>query len=171
MKNSLVQKGSVMIVFIIILFSSILTGEEYEIQVPVIENPKIKIDGYLNEECWKKAASVSEFIQIEPEEGEKPSCETDVLTWTDRTNLYIGFICYDNEPSKLRFSRTERDRFTQGDRIEVQVATDNPPTRRANGVRLKTENRLITTVVFSCISFHLSQIIKVYLPKLYPPKF
>ena len=129
MRNSLVQKNSVMIVFIIILFSSILTGEEYEIQVPVIEKPKIKIDGYLNEECWKKAASVSEFIQLEPEEGEKPSCETDVLTWTDRTNLYIGFICYDNEPSKLRFSRTERDRFTRGDRIEVQVATDNPPTR------------------------------------------
>lgn len=71
------------------------------------------------------AVSVSEFIQLEPEEGEKPSCETEVFTWTDRTNLYVGFICYDNEPSKLRFLRTERDRFTQGDWIEVQVATDN----------------------------------------------
>ena len=117
-----------MVVIFLIIFSSLLVGEEYKIYVPVIDKPKIKIDGYLNEECWKKAASVSEFIQLEPEEGEKPSCETKVLTWTDRTNLYFGFICYDNETSKLRFSRTERDRFTQGDWIDIQIATDNPPS-------------------------------------------
>jgi len=118
-----------MVIFISIFFYSICASKEYTIHVPIIEKPKIKIDGYLNEEYWQKAASADSFIQVEPKEGEKPFYETNVLVWMDKTNLYIGFICYDNEPSKLRFTRTERDRFTQGDWIEIRIATDNPPTR------------------------------------------
>lgn len=121
--------GGYMGYFILILCLSLLEGKEYTIHLPVIENARIKIDGKLNEQCWNQAAKIGDFVQVHPEEGKEPTCETEVLTWTDRVNLYIGFICYDNEPSRLRFARTDRDRFTPGDWINIKISTDNPPSR------------------------------------------
>lgn len=102
-------------------------SRQYEITVPILEG-QIKVDGYLDEEFWKNAAKVSNFTQAEPEEGAKPTVKTEVLLWSDRVNLYIGFICHDESPSKIRATRTERDRFTFGDWVQIHLATHNPPT-------------------------------------------
>jgi len=52
-----------------------------------------EIDGVI-EDVWKNADSTSNFIQVEPYEGERPSERTVVYALQDDENLYIAFRCY-----------------------------------------------------------------------------
>ncbi|MBA4309128.1 MAG: hypothetical protein C0425_02185 [Chlorobiaceae bacterium] len=59
------------------------------------------IDGHLTEEVWMKAKVFSDFTQQEPNAGQSPSFRTEVRILYDEDYIYLGIMCYDDEPEKI----------------------------------------------------------------------
>jgi len=75
-----------------------------------------KIDGKLNDECWKEGKWESNFVQYSPAEGAAASQITSFKIKYDFKNVYIGAKCYDNEPDKMQPLFNSRDVFS-GDMV------------------------------------------------------
>lgn len=73
------------------------------------------IDGLLNEDVWKKGISNNDFLQQEPVPGSAPSLKTEFKILYDDENLYIGVMCYDNEPDKIIAREMKWDGFISAD--------------------------------------------------------
>ena len=70
-----------------------------------------KIDGKLNDLCWESGIWSGGFIQQIPNQGKKPSQETQIKILYDQNNLYVGFKCFDNGPGKIRPILSRRDKL------------------------------------------------------------
>jgi len=55
------------------------------------------IDGNLVEDSWQEAVGLTDFIQVEPNQGEKSAFRTIVKILYNDKNLYIGAFCEDLE--------------------------------------------------------------------------
>jgi len=83
-----------------------------------------KIDGFLTDDVWKKAAKVGDFIQDEPQRGGKPSERTVVHLLYDDKFLYVGFECFMHDMEKVQASATRHDEeFWNDDYVEVMLDT------------------------------------------------
>ncbi|MBI4551091.1 MAG: carbohydrate binding family 9 domain-containing protein, partial [Candidatus Latescibacteria bacterium] len=85
-----------------------LNPNDYILTAVKVTTP-IKLDGRLDDDAWKLARSASRFYQLEPKEGFPASQPTEVRVLYDTENLYIGFMCYDAEPSKIVAREFKRD--------------------------------------------------------------
>jgi len=74
--------------------------DEYRIQSIEIDKA-LKIDGKLNEPEWNLTQAASNFIQLEPDEGQVASESTAISVLHDEKNLYLGFRCFDSEPERI----------------------------------------------------------------------
>ena len=70
---------------------------------------KIKIDGVLDEADWQKANPITQFVQVEPDEGEPTTQPLEVRILYDDKNIYFGYTCYDSDMSKLVANEMRRD--------------------------------------------------------------
>src|SRR2546429_2742365 len=70
------------------------------IRVPRFDKAPV-IDGKLDDEVWKQAASLKDFYQINPGDNTTPSKPTEAFIGYDSRFLYFAFHCYD-DPSKVR---------------------------------------------------------------------
>lgn len=71
-----------------------------------------KIDGKLIDFCWGNAGFwQGGFTQQVPNQGKKPSQETEIKILYDDNNLFVGFKCYDIGPGKIRPILGRRDKF------------------------------------------------------------
>jgi hypothetical protein len=62
--------------------------------------------------AWQgKLAKVDQFIQRTPSDGEPVSQRTQAYLGYDEKNLYTIFICFDNEPQKIRARLSRLTRF------------------------------------------------------------
>jgi hypothetical protein len=109
-------------------FAYISVAEESSdkiIQAVRIEPDKAPvIDGELDDECWKKADGVADFMQFEPDLGAPPRDLTKVYVLFDRERLYIGFECLKKDPDEVLGTEMKRDaRFFQDDFVEVFLDT------------------------------------------------
>jgi hypothetical protein len=102
--------------------SSIAIGKS-ELIIPECPVSKIKIDGVLDEEEWKRGVVAKDFVEIEPGDNLPSPVETEVIMIYDKDNLYFGFTCYDNDMSTLRTSMTDRDKIFQDDFIGLILDT------------------------------------------------
>ena len=59
------------------------------------------IDGVLDEEMWRTATPITDFVQRELNEGVPASERTEVRITTDGVNLYIGARMFDREPQLI----------------------------------------------------------------------
>jgi hypothetical protein len=85
----------------------------------------ISIDGLLNEADWQRAVPVTDMIQYDPNEGADPTERSVILVLYDDNALYIGAILYDRNPRGIVGQLSRRDRFTQADRFEVLIDSNN----------------------------------------------
>ena len=70
----------------------------------------LKIDGILNEPSYNKAVNYSNFVTVEPIQGEQTAFPTSVKILYDEHYIYIGVVCYDSIASNgVRVSNLERD--------------------------------------------------------------
>ncbi|MDI6779078.1 MAG: DUF5916 domain-containing protein [Bacteroidota bacterium] len=83
------------------------------------------IDGIINEDVWKFAVPVSNFIQYDPIEGNEPTEKTSVRVLYDDEGLYFGVICYDSNPKGIREQLTRRDRSSEADRFSITIDSYN----------------------------------------------
>ena len=97
--------------------------DSFEVNVPRL-NEAPKIDGVLDEDVWKRAGSFSNFTQVEPESFGRPSQETEVKVFSTTKALYIGVLCFDNEPDKILAKERRRDNAGRGDdRVRLAIDT------------------------------------------------
>ncbi|MCR9246146.1 MAG: carbohydrate binding family 9 domain-containing protein [bacterium] len=75
------------------------------------------IDGVLDDECWRRAPSIGDFVMVEPWEGRAPDQGTDIRFLHDRDYLYIYIDCRDDQ--EIRATQRTRDaRLDPDDRVE-----------------------------------------------------
>lgn len=80
------------------------------------------IDGKLDEEMWRQAVLLKDFVQISPGGNIEPSNPTKVLLSFDENKLYLGFKCFDDR-DKIRVSFVKRYSAFTEDNMRVFVNT------------------------------------------------
>jgi hypothetical protein len=80
-----------------------------------------EVDGRLDDEAWRAAPPLTEFLQKNPVEGAVPSESTEVrFVYTDRA-LYVGFRGYDREPDRVYGRLMRRDQRASADGFSVII--------------------------------------------------
>ncbi|MDD2890316.1 MAG: DUF5916 domain-containing protein [bacterium] len=102
----------------LLLFLSLSLGS---VSIPKVGVAPV-IDGKIDS-VWGYADSVSEFVQIDPDEGEAASELTKVFICRDDKNIYIAFKCFDVEPLSLNVKKVPRDYFDNEDNVAILFDT------------------------------------------------
>ncbi len=84
-----------------------------------------KIDGVLDDECWKTAQVTGDFIQSSPKEKAPVSFPTEVRITYDNAGIYIGAMCFDNSPDSIMKQLGLRDQYPNADNFRVVFDTYN----------------------------------------------
>lgn len=114
-ESSSVNKDSASITFI--------PNVKPELNIVKLVAGKMKIDGVLDEEVWKNAEVAKNFTEIRPGDNVKPEVDTEVKFFYDDDNLYIGYICYENDMSSIRASVSDRDKMYGDDWVGPFIDT------------------------------------------------
>ncbi|MBC8044011.1 MAG: carbohydrate binding family 9 domain-containing protein, partial [Rhizobacter sp.] len=103
--------------------------------VKIMRSPTI--DGSLSEAVWLEALSVSDFRQVEPNQGAFATFDTEVRILYDEVNLYVGAFCRDTLGSAgVRVPDLRRDfDFFQNDLFGISLDLFND---RRNCVAFQT---------------------------------
>ncbi len=128
-------KGFPILIFLIFHFS--LLGLDEKDKLGTQANPypvpkavtSIEIDGELDEEAWIHARVLELNYEVSPRENVTPPVRTEVLLLYDTSNFYIGFRCYDPDPSQIRAHLSDRDDFGNDDWVAVEIDTYNDSRR------------------------------------------
>ncbi len=83
--------------------------------VPLSNGEQISLDGILDEAVWKRAVPAKDFIQQDPDYGAAATEPTEVRIAFDSERLYMGIICFDSEPERMRGIQRRRDEFLSSD--------------------------------------------------------
>jgi Domain of unknown function (DUF5916) len=89
-----------------------------------VETPP-KIDGLLDDECWRDREAVFGFFQYDPVNGAKASEETYVWAAYDQNYVYFAFLMKDAQPDKIWAELTPRNEFENNDSISLILDTYN----------------------------------------------
>lgn len=85
-----------------------------------VKGSEIIVDGNLNEDAWQQAQPVSNFYQLEPDEGEPSTRRTEVRVLFGKDDLYIGALMHDNsEIIEKKLGR--RDEYNRADWFLVSL--------------------------------------------------
>ena len=80
-----------------------------------------EIDGRLDEEAWRRAAVLADFVQESPLDGAPATENTEVFVAYDDDYLYFGFYAHYESPSIMRASRVDRDRAVADDLFTIYL--------------------------------------------------
>ena len=69
----------------------------------------LRLDGTLDEPLYVRVPAISDFIQVEPREGEPATEKTDLWFAFDREAVYIAFRCWDSAPERRVATEMRRD--------------------------------------------------------------
>ena len=94
-----------------------------ELDIPKLNPGKIKIDGIINEEVWKDAATAGNFTEISPGDNVMPEVKTEAKVFYDDENIYFAFICYEKDMTSVRASISDRDRMYSDDWVGPFINT------------------------------------------------
>jgi hypothetical protein len=90
------------------------------------EGERPLIDGHVDEMSWSTTESFSAFVQQEPNDGAPATERTEIRFLLDRQNLYIGVICFDDDPENILVSQSRRDAdLDDTDSIQILLDTFN----------------------------------------------
>jgi hypothetical protein len=83
----------------------------------------IQVDGKLDDPIWNEATRVANFAEVEPGDNTRPPVNTEAWLAYDEDHLYIGFKCYDSDPSSIRANITDRDNMFGDDWAGIVIDT------------------------------------------------
>src|SRR5262245_55434330 len=79
------------------------------------------IDGRLDDESWATATPVSEFTQVDPDEGKPATERTEVRFLYDNTALYVGIRLFDSAPDLISPRLSIRDADADADSVAIYL--------------------------------------------------
>jgi hypothetical protein len=103
-------------------------GENVPYRIPEIDT-KIRVDGVLDDEGWKKALKLELNYEFSPGENIPPPVRTEVFLAFSRNHFYIGFRAYDPNPFAIRARLTDRDHIFDDDWVSISLDTFNAQRR------------------------------------------
>ena len=106
---------------------SIPPEKSQPVRVPRFDKAPV-IDGKLDDEAWKQAAVLKDFLQTKPGDNIAPSKPTEARIGYDSKTLYFAFRCFD-EPDKIRATVAKRDDVFNDDNVRVLLDTFNDQRR------------------------------------------
>jgi hypothetical protein len=99
------------------------------LQVPatqLLEQKPPTVDGRVSDEVWLTSEPYTGFTQQDPIEGAPATERTEVRVLFDRSNVYIGIICFDSEPDKIIVNQSRRDAdISETDSVIIVLDTFN----------------------------------------------
>ncbi|MBC8180666.1 carbohydrate binding family 9 domain-containing protein [candidate division KSB1 bacterium] len=104
------------------------TEEKIPYRIPKVTS-KIKVDAFLNEDIWKQAVKIDANIEVRPGENIPAPVKTEVLMAYDDNHIYVAFIAYDPDPSKIRAHLCDRDNIWDDDWVIILFDTFNDQRR------------------------------------------
>lgn len=117
----------ILIIIFLILSSGphdLIAGAASNYVIPRFTQP-VSIDGYLKEEVWKSALQIDDFYTYYPLDGQPAGQRTVAMLGYDDHALYAAFICFDDDPEKIRASVAKRDEILDDDHIVMFLDTQN----------------------------------------------
>lgn len=118
---------------LIILTGGIAFASSPELVIPKIdEAPKLEdfLEMRPRQELAVKLAKVEGFLQSNPTNGAPATQKTVVYLAYDHDNLYVIFVCFDNDSKKIVASMTRRETFSgEEDWVEMYLDTYNDQRR------------------------------------------
>jgi hypothetical protein len=84
-------------------------------------NRNITITGRLSDPLWSKAQKVELTNKVKPNDTGKALQKTYAEVLCNKSSLYIGFICLDTQPSRIRAHITDRDKITSDDYVGIMI--------------------------------------------------
>jgi hypothetical protein len=129
-------------VFVSTIFSSSAPAELYgpvpdpkippsPVKAPALEVAKTnnppKIDGVLDDPCWKTATHLEGFFRFHSNDPIKE--QTEAWMCADATHLYFAFHCIDHHPELIKANETQREGDLSHD-DQVGIAIDSQTNRR-----------------------------------------
>ncbi|MEE8348115.1 MAG: DUF5916 domain-containing protein, partial [Acidobacteriota bacterium] len=107
------------------LASDPLDGWERPVAVAQgVEVPPILDGDVLNDPVWAVAQPVGDFYQTRPDEGNPSSQKTEVRIVFTRDTLYVGVVCYDDDPADIIVTEGRRDSsLSDSDAFEIILDT------------------------------------------------
>ena len=84
-----------------------------------IDEP-MRIDGFLTEAVWSLPGA-TDFTQLDPIEGAKPSQRTEITIGYDDRALYIGASMYDTAPDSIVARLSRRDDYVRSDLLRIGI--------------------------------------------------
>jgi len=79
------------------------------------------IDGRDDDDVWKNAAPITEFVEFDPVEGKEARFRTEARVAYDTRNFYVFVRMFDPEPDKILRLLARRDVRTPSDQIKVVI--------------------------------------------------
>ena len=115
-----------------LMLTTFVHGQEQSQQYPKrtyttqsIENASAPaIDGVMDDEVWNLVDWTSDYVEFQPDNGTPPTEQTKMKIVYDSKNLYIGFKCYQEDPSTIERRMGRRDDFP-GDWVEINIDSYN----------------------------------------------
>jgi hypothetical protein len=71
-----------------------------------------RINGVLDDSCWKEGVWAGGFIQVSPYEGQPASQKTEFKILYDNKFIYVAIRCHDTEPEKIEIRKAPRDGYS-----------------------------------------------------------
>ena len=81
------------------------------------------IDGRLTDECWSLASPVGGFVQVDPDEGQPATEETQIRVVYDNDALYVAARMRDSDAAQLSRRLSKRDDEPDADRVTIYLDT------------------------------------------------
>lgn len=79
------------------------------------------IDGRADDDVWKDAPPITEFVEFEPVEGKEARFKTEARVAYDQRNFYVFVRMFDPEPQKILKLLARRDVRTPSDQIKIVI--------------------------------------------------
>ena len=88
-----------------------------------LERQAIRLDGRLDDDAWRAARWISDFVQKEPNEGAEPTERTEVAFLYNDEALYVGVRAYSNDPATIQAPLSRRDNTVQAEHLWISLDT------------------------------------------------
>ncbi|PYR27393.1 MAG: hypothetical protein DMF92_16350, partial [Acidobacteria bacterium] len=72
----------------------------------------LRVDGRLDESVYASVPPITDFIQVEPQEGAAATEKTEVWLTFDLDNVYVSFRCWESHQERLVANEMRRDNGT-----------------------------------------------------------
>ena len=102
-----------MLLWMCMLCVSISVDAQTERELPRMSahrtSEEIKVDGVFDESVWQSVEPIRQLYQIQPDQGEPATEQSEVRILYDDKKLYFGFIFFDSEMDKIVANDMRRD--------------------------------------------------------------